>query len=174
MYTTEQLKSQLSKKGYYQSTSEIKDFLKALRIEAIYEDEKGEEYYDEYAMSKLEERFIEKTAIINTTASAPESKQVFEGANLTKVNLDITNQTLAVIADSIATKVTQEITEHLKNHDFMDAAMDAGSKKRDNEILAKQVEKLIEENTRLISKVNTLQKDLEGYKPIFGNFYIKQ
>jgi len=52
--------------------------------------------------------------------------------------------------------------------------MDSAKKQRDNEILSKQVEKLLEENKKLIVRNNLIQKENAKFRHLVGNLYMKQ
>ncbi len=194
MYTKEQLFEKINNPDMSNS-SDIAGFLKTWRIDPIYEDDKNTEYYDEMAISKLKHALklreqgknddeissIVNNGIINPI-NAPSVRQnqikaqhSGNGKNgLNNVTIDITSETLSLLAESVAQKITGEITEKLKNSDLFEPIMDSAKLKRDNEILSKQVEQLIEENKKLIVRNNMLQKENAKFRHLVGNLYVKQ
>jgi len=193
MFTKEQLFEKLNNPGLA-NMDEIPGFLRSWRIDPIYEDEENKEYYDEMAVSKLKHALklreqgkndAEISSIINNgiinPISAPSVKKTeinhhpFGGSHeLNKITLDVTSQTLSLLAESIAQKITGEITDKIKSDKIFEPVMDSAKVHRDNEILAKQVEKLLEENKKLIARNNMLQKENAKFKHLVGNLYIKQ
>ncbi len=193
MLTKEQLVEKINNPNI-DNIEEISTSLKAWRIDPIYEDEEQKEFYDEMAVSKLKHALklreqgkndedissIVNNGIINpinvpsVRKTAIEDKINRGGRELNKVTLDVTSQTLSLLAESIAQKITGEITERIKSDDIFQPVMDSAKVHRDNEILAKQVEQLLEENKKLISRNNMLQKENAKFRHFVGNLYIKQ
>lgn len=194
MYTKEQLFEKINT-PLSSETGELTNFLKSWRIDPIYEDDDKTEYYDEMAISKLKHALklreqgkndeeissIVNNGIINPiTAPAVRNAQLRAGqpANgrneLNNVTLDVTSQTLSMLAESIAQKITGEITDKIKHSDIFEPVMDSAKLKRDNEILSKQVEQLLEENKKLIARNNMLQKENAKFRHFVGNLYMKQ
>ena len=192
MFTKEQLFEKLNHSNI-SNLGEIKGFLRLWRIDPIYEDDNNE-YYDEMAISKLKHALklkeqgkndeeilsIVNSGIINPI-NAPairnnfiQNQQQDNGNGLNKVTIDVTSQTLSLLAESIAHKITGEITDKIKNSDIFEPVMDSAKIKRDNEILSKQVEQLLEENKKLITRNNMLQKENAKFRHLVGNLYIKQ
>ena len=192
MFTKEQLFEKLNHSNISNS-GEIKGFLRLWRIDPIYEDDNNE-YYDEMAISKLKHALklkeqgkndeeilsIVNSGIINPI-NAPairnnfiQNQQQDNGNGLNKVTIDVTSQTLSLLAESIAHKITNEITDKIKNSDIFEPVMDSAKVKRDNEILSKQVEQLLEENKKLITRNNMLQKENAKFRHLVGNLYMKQ
>jgi len=194
MYTKEQLFEKINNPNMSNS-SDITGFLKTWRIDPIYEDEDKTEYYDEMSISKLKHALklreqgkndeeissIVNNGIINPiNAPALRNNQISaqrspNGKNqLSNVTIDVTSETLSLLAESVAQKITGEITEKLRNSDFFEPIKDSAKLKRDNEILSKQVEQLIEENKKLIVRNNMLQKENAKFRHLVGNLYVKQ
>ena len=106
------------------------------------------------------------------------------GGELTNVTLDVTNQTLTLLAETIASKISASISEKVKDSDMFESFVDTGKLKRDNEVLSEQVTKLVDENRRLMAKLNFLQKENQRFKlqnkenakyyHVFGSFYMKK
>jgi hypothetical protein len=195
MFTKEQLFEKINNSGASAKLSdiaEISNFLRLWRIDPIYEDEEKKEYYDEMAISKLKHALRLKeqgkndeeiSSIVNNGIINPINAPAVRNAaiqtshsshGLNKVTLDVTTQTLSLLAESIAQKITGEIADRIRNDEFLQPVMDSARLTRDNEILAKQVEKLLEENKKLIMRNNTLLKENAKFRHVFSNWYVKQ
>ncbi|MEI7474428.1 MAG: hypothetical protein WCK67_06570 [bacterium] len=190
MYTVEQLREQVKKDA---DKDAVSVYLKNWKIDPVYEDEDNVEYFDEFAILKLNQGIKLKeegktneeivSIIHNGIVSAQNMPALrnnniqsteTNGANpLNKLTFDITTQTLALLAESIAHKISTDITNKVKESDLFSPVADAAKLERDNEILSKQVEKLLTENKKLISRVNFLQEENAKFKHVFGNFYSK-
>ncbi|MDD3014783.1 MAG: hypothetical protein PHC34_13865 [Candidatus Gastranaerophilales bacterium] len=192
MYTVEQLKEKIEENDHFVDINEIGSYLKNWRIDPVYEDDDGIEYFDDLAASKFNQGIILKEngkndeevmlilnkGVINST-NMPTMKHTTLQVNdnpgeFKKVTVDITTQTLALLAESIAQKITTDITNKVKDTNIFNSAIDAGKLTRDNEILASQVKKLLKENQKLISRVSFLQQENAKFKHIFGSVYMKQ
>lgn len=197
MYTREQLADKLKKKATNIDLKTTCTYLKNWKIDPVYEDEDKVDFYDEMAILKLNQGILLKeqgkddseiSSIINNRAmsnisiKAPslrkshlKSQKSFGRNNeLRNLNVDITTQTLSLLAESIATKITNEITNKINDNQILKPVMDTGKLKRDNEILSQQVEKLLEENKKLITRNNFLQQENSKFKHLFGQLYKKQ
>lgn len=193
MYTKEQLLEKI-KNNKLASIDKISNCLKLWRIDAIYEDEKNTEYYDEMAIHKLNHGIKLKelgrnneeiSSIINNGVIAPvnspsakhaqiQTKPNHPCVDLNKVTVDITAQTLSLLAESVAKKITDEITDKIKESNVFEPVMNSAKVKRDNEILSKQVERLLEENKKLITRNNLLQAENAKFKHMFANWYTRE
>lgn len=89
------------------------------------------------------------------------------------VTLDISNQTLTILAESIARKITSDVSEFIKRTDLIEDAVQLGEYKKDNEILLQKIEELITDNKLLIEKIRELEKENQSYVKLFGNVYTK-
>ena len=67
--------------------------------------------------------------------------------------LDVSSQTLQMLAEAVAKKISDDIT----NSDMATRLIEAGGYKRDNEILAKQVKELLEHNKELSQRIEQLE-----------------
>lgn len=240
MYNKQQIIEQISSNGQYIDAFMLDAFIKNWKIEAIYEDENGIEFFDDDALDKIKtslapneykENYVHENIIHNepqteqTGQSEPtentdenlteqnvevqyetiEKEEVFEETQveviepsieqstetpiivenqiietqksepeIKNVTLDITNQTLGVLAESIASKITEDIAQYLKNTDLLQEAMDMGAFKKDNEILAKKVQEIINDNKILVAKIKELENQKTDYIQVFGNIYVKK
>jgi len=193
MYTKKILLDKLKENKNFIDNVTLESFLKNWKIDPIYEDDRGEEYYDDQAVEKIikgielkangetdrriayelnkNSKKIEKPAL--KIKNSLQKEDFLNNGELKKFTLDITNQTVTFLADAIAQKISSGITDHLKESDFIKKATETGSLQRDNEIMAKQIEKLIQENKRLKSENEKLKAEISKYKPLFRNVYIK-
>lgn len=247
MYNKQQIIEQISSNGQYIDAFMLDAFIKNWKIEAIYEDENGVEFFDDDAVEKIktslapneykenyvheniivEEQHTEQTETTNEEITSENveiqyetieknedneeneviqeeiveepqieileknvevpvvvenpitENQVIETPKIEpeikNVTLDITNQTLGVLAESIASKITEDIAQYLKNTDFLQEAMDMGAFKKDNEILAKKVQEIINDNKILVAKIKELESQkTDDYIHVFGNIYVKK
>ena len=67
--------------------------------------------------------------------------------------LDVSSQTLQMLAEAVAKKISDDIT----NSDMATKLIEAGGYKRDNEILAQQVKELLEHNKELSQRIEHLE-----------------
>jgi|GEM_PF-1896261 len=195
MYTKEQLKEKIEKHNHFVETDKVGFMLKNWRIDPVYEDDDKTEYYDDLASSKLNQGIILKEngktdeeimlilnkGIINPinmptikhTTSVQNNDELLPNG-YKKVTVDITTQTLALLAESIAQKITNDIANKVKDTNIFNSAIDAGKLTRDNEVLSNQVKTLLGENKKLVSRVKFLQEENAKFKHIFGSVFVKQ
>ncbi len=189
-------------------------FIKNWKIEAIYEDEHGVEFFEEAALEKIknamkskepetklytvEESFKEpepSPVVEEIKEEEPAQEEVVKEAEviveetkpivveeaknlpekeLKNFTLDITNQTLNVLAQSIAEKITVDISSYLKKNEWLEDATSAASFKKDNEQMAAKIKELLEDNKIFIRKIKELEAEKSSYIKVFGNIYIKK
>ena len=179
---------------YYIDNHSLDLFLEDWKIESIYEDEDGLEFYDDLALEKIkkgislkaqgysDEQIIAKLSRMeakiekneepakpvqplivsdlleeNTAASTDvavkeetQTEIIPQGKSFT---LDVSSQTLQMLAEAVAKKISDDIT----NSDMATRLIEAGGYKRDNEILAKQVHELLEHNKELSKRIEQLE-----------------
>lgn len=197
MYTVQDLKDKLSKNNSNIDTITIASYLKSWRVDPVYEDENNVEYYDEIAIIKLNQGLklkeqgmedkeilsivnngmipaINAPAVRKTEVQAQTQPEKETGLQLKNITVDITTQTLTLLAESIAQKISNDITTRIKENDIFQPVMDSAKLRRDNEVLSGQVQKLIGENKKLIERINFLQQENAKFKHVVGNFYMKQ
>lgn len=208
MYSKKDIERNLVEYNYFIDETTLSQFIKNWKIDAIYEDEDGLEFFDNLSISKLKkgislksqgytnEQIIyhvnkllpEKLAKTENTEQPREEKQENMAQNivsalpasplmqqaignnlnplslttgigeLKNVTLDITNQTLQMLADAVAQKITSDI----KNKITADLTL-----QKDNQLLAKQVDELNNDNKLLAKRIQELE---EGKKQGFLNF----
>jgi len=200
MFTKEQLKEKfeqnadIPERNYYIDLNTLSKYLKTWKIDPVYEDEDKTEYFDESAVLKLN-RGIElkeqgisddkillmlSTEVMNHIKLSElkhteiASMDNMNGAEIKKLTVDVTSHTISVLADTLAQKISKDITDKLQSSDLLEPILESGKLRRDNEVLAAQIEKLLEENKKLISKINYLQRENAKYTHLFGTLYVKQ
>lgn len=198
MFNRESILKSLNTENYYIDKHSLDLFLEDWKIESIYEDEDGLEFYDDLALEKIkkgislkaqgysDEQIItklgrmeakvektpepvqpvqpimvsdllnkqeenvegESTDVVVQEEKAPEV--IPQGKSFT---LDVSSQTLQMLAEAVAKKISDDIT----NSDMVNKLVEAGGYKRDNEILAKQVKELLEHNKELSQRIEQLE-----------------
>ena len=198
MFNRESILKSLNTENYYIDKHSLDLFLEDWKIESIYEDEDGLEFYDDLALEKIKkgislkaqgysdeqiitklgrmEAKVEKTPepaqpvqpimvsdllnkqegnaegespdVVVQEEKAPEV--IPQGKSFT---LDVSSQTLQMLAEAVAKKISDDIT----NSDMVNKLVEAGGYKRDNEILAKQVKELLEHNKELSQRIEQLE-----------------
>ena len=73
-----------------------------------------------------------------------------------------------MLAEAVAKKISDDIT----NSDMATKLIEAGGYKRDNEILAKQVQELLEHNKELSSRIEQLES--QTTRNFWGKFWSKR
>ena len=194
MFNRETILKNLNTENYYIDNHSLDLFLEDWKIESIYEDEDGLEFYDDLALEKIkkgislkaqgysDEQIIAKLSRMeakiekneepakpvqplivsdlleeNTAASTDvavkeetQTEIIPQGKSFT---LDVSSQTLQMLAEAVAKKISDDIT----NSDMATRLIEAGGYKRDNEILAKQVHELLEHNKELSKRIEKLE-----------------
>ena len=194
MFNRETILKNLNTENYYIDNHSLDLFLEDWKIESIYEDEDGLEFYDDLALEKIkkgislkaqgysDEQIIAKLSRMeakiekneepakpvqplivsdllgeNTAASTDvavkeetQTEIIPQGKSFT---LDVSSQTLQMLAEAVAKKISDDIT----NSDMATRLIGAGGYKRDNEILAKQVHELLEHNKELSKRIEQLE-----------------
>ena len=197
MFNRESILKSLNTENYYIDKHSLDLFLEDWKIESIYEDDDGLEFYDDLALEKIkkgislkaqgysDEQIITKlgrmeakveknddepqqpvqplmvSELLNNNSAengcevVPQDEntvpqQVQQGKSFT---LDVSSQTLQMLAEAVAKKISDDIT----NSDMATRLIEAGGYKRDNEILAKQVKDLLEHNKQLSDRIEQLE-----------------
>ncbi len=198
MFNREMILKSLNTENYYIDRHSLDLFLEDWKIESIYEDEDGLEFYDDLALEKIkkgislkaqgysDEQIITKLgrmeAKVEKYEEPPQPVQPIMVSELLNNNesqdteastevaikeetqpevipqgksftLDVSSQTLQMLAEAVAKKISDDI----KNSDMVNKLVEAGGYKRDNEILAKQVKELLEHNKELTQRIEQLE-----------------
>ena len=209
MFNRESILKTLNSENYYIDNHSLDLFFQDWKIESIYEDEDGLEFYDDLALEKikkgislkaqgysdeqiitklsrmeakiekndepaqpvqplivsdvLENKQEESTEVAISDNPKPEVTQQ-QGKSFT---LDVSSQTLQMLAEAVAKKISDDIT----NSDMATKLIEAGGYKRDNEILAKQVKELLEHNKELSERIEHLES--RASQNFWGRFWSK-
>lgn len=193
MFNRESILKSLNAENYYIDNHSLDLFLEDWKIESIYEDEDGLEFYDDLALEKIkkgislkaqgysDEQIISKLSRMEAKVEKNEAPlksiqpvivddSVTENHNSTEMTikedstpeiipqgksftLDVSSQTLQMLAEAVAKKISDDIT----NSDMATRLIEAGGYKRDNEILAKQVKELLVHNKELSQRIEQLE-----------------
>lgn len=192
MFNRETILKSLNAENYYIDRHSLDLFLEDWKIDSIYEDEDGLEFYDDLSLEKIkkgislkaqgysDEQIIAKLQkmeakidkkeepvqpiLVKDYISVPEdNSEVAKTAEEENVvtdltpqksfTLDVSSQTLQMLAEAVAKKISDDIT----NSDMATKLIEAGGYKRDNEILAKQVGELLEHNKELSARIEQLE-----------------
>lgn len=206
MFNRETILKNLNSENYYIDKHSLDLFLNDWKIDSIYEDESGLEFYDDLSLDKIkrgislkaqgfsDEQIISKLQrmeakvekkeepvepiVLKDYLSVQEEKKpelVEEGHTVTDLTpqpeksftLDVSSKTLQMLAEAVAKKISDDIT----NSDMATRLIEAGGYKRDNEILAKQVQELLEHNKELSSRIEQLESSTSKrfWKRFWGN-----
>lgn len=188
MYNKKDIVKILNEFNYFIDESTLSSFIKNWKIDAIYEDEDGVEFFDNLSIAKLKKGISLKSQgyandqityhirkLMDEKSPAEEKKQEVaakSSAELQNVTIDVTGQTLQMLADAVAEKITAGIKEQIQNSEFVKQLLEDGTLKKDKEDLAKQVEELTEDNKKLAKRVEELEKS-KKLSPINFEFFKK-
>ena len=212
MFNRESILKSLNTENYYIDKHSLDLFLVDWKIDSIYEDDDGLEFYDDLSLEKIkkgislkaqgysDEQIISKLSRMEakidkkedviqpilvsellsdsnstestelvTNTNLAETTTNIESANLNKsFTLDVSSQTLQMLAEAVAKKISDDIT----NSDMATRLIEAGGYKRDNEILAKQVQELLEHNRELSHRIEILES--QPSKTFWSKFWDKR
>lgn len=182
MYNKKDIEKTLIEFNYFIDEVTLSNFIKNWKIDAIYEDEDGVEFFDNMAIAKLKkgislksQGFSNDQIIYHINKLLPEKLgvkkeekieerpniaplSVQQSGELKNVTIDVTHQTLQMLADTVAQKITSDIKEQIKNSDFAKQLLEDSSLKRDNEELSQKVEELTQDNKKLAQRIAELEK----------------
>lgn len=171
MYNKKDILKSLNEFNYFIDENVLSNFIKNWKIDAIYEDEDGVEFFDNLSIVKIKKGISLKSQGYDTDKiiyqlnklmdekPAKEEKKSKSGKiinveNITAENsssmqnltLDITSQTLQMLAEAVAQKITSEIKDQLLIED-----------KKGKEELVQKVEELTEDNKKLAKRIEELE-----------------
>jgi len=187
MYNRESILKNLNSENYYIDKHSLDLFLNDWKIDSIYEDENGLEFYDELSLDKIkkgislksqgygDEQIIAKLNKMEAKVEKPSEPiqpilvkdylnppTIEEDEHIVtdltphsdkNFTLDVSSQTLQMLAEAVAKKISDDIT----NSDMAKSLIEAGGYKRDNEIMAKQIQELLEHNKELSQRIEQLE-----------------
>lgn len=204
MFNRETILNNLNAENYYIDKHSLDLFLNDWKIDSIYEDEDGLEFYDDLSLEKIkrgislkaqgysDEQIVAKLQRIEAKVEKKEEpvqplmvkdylpvveeEPVAEENTVTDLTptpqksftLDVTSQTLQMLAEAVAKKISDDIT----NSDMASKLIEAGGFKRDNEILAKQVKELLEHNKELSARIEQLES--QPSRSFWGRFWAQR
>ncbi len=194
MLSKDDILKKLSSENYFIDLKSLEIFISDWKIDAVYEDENGVEFYDDISVKKIrrgislkaqgypDETIAEKLEDKKpenvseqenevqalTTIPAEENVVLPQGTEkpqkLRNLTLDISSQTLQMLAEAVAKKISDDIRES----DFAQSLIEAGGYKKDNEILSKQISELLEENKKLAARIESLETKKSFWAKLFG------
>ena len=191
MFNRETILKNLNAENYFIDKHSLSLFLNDWKIDSIYEDEDGLEFYDDLYLEKIkrgislkaqgytDEQIIAKLSKMEAKVEKKDDEPVQpivvsdylqpqnEPQNSSEEHivtdltpkieksftLDVTSQTLQMLAEAVAKKISDDIT----NSDMATRLIEAGGYKKDNEILAKQVQELLQHNKELSERIEHLE-----------------
>ena len=189
MYRKEDVLKKLNEDNYYIDLRALETFVKDWQVDPIYEAKDGTVFFDDIGILKIKRGIslksqgytkeqiwyrIHKTPLeipekedeeIQSTALETTPQQIPEVRNVT---LNVTNQTLQMLAEAVAGKITDDIKNHIDASQFSDKLIEAGEYKKDNQKLAQQIEQLLEDNKRLAKRIEYLE---ERQKPLWKRIF---
>lgn len=186
MYTKEDILKKLNAENYYIDFNALENFIQEWQIDAIYENTDKVEFYDDASIVKIKKGISLKSQGYNKEQIAyrlnktvadivPTRQEIQEQSAQTpmatsdssQVALNVTNQTLQMIAEAVAQKINLEIKNHIDSSQFADKLVEAGEYKKDNEVLAKQIKELLEDNKVLAKRIESLEKKKSFWQRLF-------
>lgn len=191
MYRKEDILRKLNSDNYYIDMRALETFIEEWQLDPIYEAKDGTEFFDDTTIFKLKKGISLKSQGYNneqicyrihkSQTEMPESEREEEIKSTAleelkpqkqetrSVALNVTNQTLQILAEAVASRITDDIKNHIDTSQFAEKLVEAGSYKKDNEILAKQVAQLIADNKKLAKRLEDLEhKQKSFWKRLFG------
>lgn len=204
MYNRESILENLNAENYYIDKHSLDLFLNDWKIDSIYEDENGLEFYDDLSLDKIKRGislksqgysdeqiisklnrmeakvdehpepvqpilvrdYLEDAGIKIDEDEAEESKSADLISQPEKnFTLDVSSKTLQMLAEAVAKKISDDIT----NSDMASRLIEAGGYKRDNEIMAKQIQELLEHNKELSQRLEQVEN--QHFKSFWKRFW---
>lgn len=200
MYTKKDIIKHLNEYNYFIDENVLESFIKNWKIDPMYEDEDGVEFYDNLALVRLKKGIRLKSQgydtdkivhyLGNILEEKTEEKKEQQEQNqpivlpktdflklsstdkdkkLSNFTIDVSSQTLQMIAQAVAEKISGEIKSQFQDEDFIKKIIPENVKareaelKKDNETLAKQVQELISDNKQMAEQLDSLKGN---YNPI--------
>ncbi len=191
MLSKDDILKKLSAENYFIDLKSLEIFISDWKIDPVFEDDNGVEFYDDISVKKIrrgitlkaqgypDEKIAEKlddknnvvpqvvseSAITSPTIEAPVEIQTAEKPQkLRNLTLDISSQTLQMLAEAVAKKISDDIRES----DFAQNLIEAGGYKKDNEILSKQIAELLEDNKKMAERIKALESKKSFWERLFG------
>lgn len=172
MYNKKDILKSLNEFNYFIDESVLSNFIKNWKIDAIYEDEDGVEFFDSLSIAKIKRGISLKSQgygsdqiiyhinkILDEKPEKEEKKKkkseittkdeaaLLQDGEMKNLTIDITGQTLQMLAEAVAQKITIEIKEQL-----------LGPDKKEKEELTQKVSELTEDNKKLAQRIEELER----------------
>lgn len=189
MLSKEDILKKLSAENYFIDLKSLEVFISDWKIAPVFEDENGTEFYDDISVKKIRKGITLKaqgypdTTIADRIEDKPKanpvapqevqqlpteqpSSEVTSPATpkLRNLTLDISSQTLQMLAEAVAKKISDDI----QNSGFAQDLIEAGGYKRDNEILSKQIAELLEDNKKMAERIEALENKKSFWQKLFS------
>lgn len=188
MYNIKDILKILNEYNYFIDEQVLGSCIKNWKIDPIYEDEDGVEFFDNLSIAKIKkgislksqgydtEKIIHYTSKILTDQPKEESKQPAEGSmtinsiiptspggELKNITVDVTSQTLQLLADALASKITTEIKEQVQAAIASQPLIQDANLKQDNEALSQKVQDLLDDNKKLAQRIEELENKKKSF-----------
>ena len=176
MLSKDDILKKLSAENYFIDLKSLEVFISDWKIAPVFEDENGTEFFDDKAQgfpdSTIAEKIEEKpkpAPIIPQEIQQPSIESGVEvttptSPKLRNLTLDISSQTLQMLAEAVAKKISDDI----QNSGFAQDLIEAGGYKRDNEILSKQIAELLEDNKKMAERIEALENKKSFWQKLFS------
>lgn len=177
MYRKKDIVKNLNEFNYFIDETTLNNFINNWKIDAIYEDEDGIEFYDNLAIIKLKKgislksqgyaneqiahhikNIIEEKPQLKKETSVISTEKSLSKGELQNLTIDVTGQTLQMLADAVASKIITDIKDQLQQSDFITQLLEDSTIKKDYELLTKKNEELTEDNKKLAKRVEELEQ----------------
>lgn len=171
MYNKKDILKSFNEFNYFIDELTLDSFIKSWKIDPIYEDEDGVEFFDNLSLVKLKKGISLKSQgyanqeiihhinkILTETPQREVAVRNIYPGELQNLTIDVTKQTLEMLAETVAAKITSDIREQIENSAFAKQLIQDSSLKEDNENLAKKVEELSGDNKKLAQRIDELEK----------------
>ena len=143
-------------------------------FEEIIEAKIKEKAAEEKQEHVVEAEVVEIPDIVDLPNDLPVKIQQEVEGRLQNLTVDISNQTLALLAESIAQKITADVAKYIKETNFVGDTVQLAELKKDNEVLVGKLEETVSDNKVLVEKIEELEDKKGRYIKLFGRFYIKK
>lgn len=188
MYNKKDILKILNEYNYFIDEQVLSSFIKNWKIDPIYEDEDGVEFFDNLSIAKIKkgislksqgydaEKIIHYTNKILTDQPKQEEAKPAEGTmtlnsivptsptgELKNFTVDVTNQTLQLLADALASKITAEIKEQIQASIANQPLIQDANLKQDNESLSQKVQDLLDDNKKLAQRIEELENKKKSF-----------
>ena len=189
MLSKNDILKKLSAENYFIDLKSLEVFISDWKINPVYEDEQGVEFFDDIYVKKIRKGItlkaqgyddesiaqkLEDAKPFPITKKESEITPVEDSVELETVQrspqklrnltLDISSQTLQMLAEAVA----QKISDDIKNSEFAKDLIEAGGYKRDNEILSKQIAELLDDNKKMAERIQALENKKSFWERLFS------